>query len=120
MTPFGKRVRELRQQRGLTLKKMAQDLEISSAYLSALEHGYRGLPSAALFVQICEYFGLIWDDFEAMQKLIDLSNPQASVDTRGMSAGHTELANEFARNIGAMTAVEVGELLQALRKKKRA
>jgi len=42
MTPFGQKVRNLRDQRGITLKKMATDLHVSSAYLSALEHGHRG------------------------------------------------------------------------------
>ena len=45
MTPFGRRCRELRRQRGLTLKRMAADLNLSAAYLSALEHGQRGRPS---------------------------------------------------------------------------
>ena len=44
MTPFGARVRELRAAKGIQLKDMAQDLQVSSAYLSALEHGKRGRP----------------------------------------------------------------------------
>ncbi|HER27194.1 MAG TPA: transcriptional regulator, partial [Rhodospirillales bacterium] len=32
MTPFGARVRELRDRRGILLKKMADDLGVSSAY----------------------------------------------------------------------------------------
>ncbi|HSR55325.1 MAG TPA: helix-turn-helix transcriptional regulator, partial [Alphaproteobacteria bacterium] len=44
MTPFGAKVRELRRQRGVTLKRMAEDLQLSPAYLSALEHGHRGRP----------------------------------------------------------------------------
>ncbi|MBT4940441.1 MAG: helix-turn-helix transcriptional regulator, partial [Rhodospirillaceae bacterium] len=44
MTPFGKRVRELRAAKNIQLKQMAEDLHVSSAYLSALEHGNRGRP----------------------------------------------------------------------------
>lgn len=44
MTPFGKRLRELREERGVTQKEMAQALRVSPAYLSALEHGRRGQP----------------------------------------------------------------------------
>jgi transcriptional regulator with XRE-family HTH domain len=115
MTPFGQKVRALRAVRGITLKKMAMDLEISSAYLSALEHGHRGLPSAALFVQICEYFGLIWDDFEAMQRLVEVSDPRVIVDTRGLDARHTELANELAKRIGTMSKTDVEALIAILR-----
>ena len=118
MTPFGQKVRELRAARGITLKKMAKDLEISSAYLSALEHGHRGQPSAALFVQICEYFGLIWDDFEAMQRLADLSDPRVTIDTRGLTPAHTELANVLARRIDALSAEDAKFLLKSLRGEK--
>ena len=45
MTPFGERVRDLRAEVGVTLKQMALALEVSPAYLSALEHGHRGLRS---------------------------------------------------------------------------
>ena len=44
MTPFGRRLRELREERGLSAKDMAAGLGISPAYLSALEHGRRGRP----------------------------------------------------------------------------
>ena len=35
MTPFGEKVRQLRKDRGILMKKMASDLGVSSAYLSA-------------------------------------------------------------------------------------
>ncbi|MBO6784864.1 MAG: helix-turn-helix transcriptional regulator, partial [Alphaproteobacteria bacterium] len=47
MTPFGEKVRALRKARGVNLKQMAADLELSPAYLSSLEHGHRGRPSEA-------------------------------------------------------------------------
>jgi transcriptional regulator with XRE-family HTH domain len=115
MTPFGARVRELRRARGVALKRMAADLQLSSAYLSALEHGHRGRPTPALIVQICEYFHLIWDDFEDMHRLADLSHPNVSVDTRGLSAEATELANLLAERIGRLDSGTVGDLLARLR-----
>ena len=39
MTPFGKRLRELRQKKRVTQKRMAADLGVSPAYLSALGAG---------------------------------------------------------------------------------
>ena len=69
MTPFGARLRELRTQRGVTLKDLAAALQVSAAYLSALEHGRRGRPSAGLVHQVNEYFGLIWDDAEDLNRL---------------------------------------------------
>lgn len=114
MTPFGKRVRELRAVRGVTLKQMAADLEISQAYLSSLEHGRRGRPTEALVVQICEYFNLIWDDFEEMHRLAAISHPRVTVDTAGLSPAHTSLANALAERIAMLSEEEAGELRAAL------
>lgn len=99
MTPFGERVRGLRDARGITLKQMATDLHISSAYLSALEHGKRGQPSAQLIRQICAYFGIIWDEAEELERLAALSHPRVTVDTAGLSPKATEFANRLAERI---------------------
>ena len=53
MTPFGEKVRRLRQERGLLLKDMAAHLGVSSAYLSALERGERGKPTWTLIQGSC-------------------------------------------------------------------
>ena len=99
MTPFGVKVRELRQHRKITLKKMAEDLGVSSAYFSALEHGHRGQPGSGLVQQICGYFDLIWDDAEELRHLAKLSHPRIVVDTAALSPKATELANTLAETI---------------------
>jgi transcriptional regulator with XRE-family HTH domain len=70
VTPFGARLRALRADRGLTLKDLAEGLQVSAAYLSALEHGKRGAPSAGLVHQVNEYFGLIWDEADDLARLL--------------------------------------------------
>ncbi len=102
MTPFGERIRELRKVRGITLKKMAEDLGVSSAYLSALEHGHRGRPAPGMIMQICGYFDLIWDQTEELKRLALLSHPRATVDTAGLSPKATELANTLAEHIAEL------------------
>ncbi|HLI10169.1 MAG TPA: helix-turn-helix transcriptional regulator [Alphaproteobacteria bacterium] len=116
MTPFGERVRQLRRQRGVTLRRMAQDLAISAAYLSALEHGRRGRPSSGLVHQICTYFGLFWDDAEALERLARLSHPRVMVDTTGLSAAKTELANLLAERIRELPDTDAAELITRLRR----
>ena len=46
MTPFGVKIRDWRQRKKLTLYQQANTLGVSAAYLSALETGARGRPSA--------------------------------------------------------------------------
>jgi transcriptional regulator with XRE-family HTH domain len=115
MTPFGAKVRALRRARGITMKRMAGDLEISQAFLSALEHGHRGRPSPALLVQICEYFHLIWDEYEEMHRLARLSHPRVTVDTRGLDPSRTELANLLADRIAEIDDAAVADLLKRLK-----
>ena len=114
MTPFGEKIRELRRRRGITLKQLAGALELSPAYLSALEHGHRGLPTPALIVQICEYFNLIWDDYEEMHRLARLSHPRVVVDTRGLAPAATELANLMAERIGALDEATIAAVRRQL------
>ncbi|MBI2978586.1 MAG: helix-turn-helix transcriptional regulator, partial [Rhodospirillales bacterium] len=102
MTPFGIKIREHRAKRGISLKKMAEDLGVSSAYFSALEHGHRGRPGSGLIQQICGYFDLMWDEAEELKRLAGLSHPRVVVDTSGLSARATELANKLAETIGDM------------------
>jgi transcriptional regulator with XRE-family HTH domain len=115
MTPFGLRVRELRRQRAIALKRMAADLQLSPAYLSALEHGHRGTPTPALVVQICEYFHLIWDDYEEIHRLVALSDPKVVVDTSGLSPRATELANLLAERISTLDDAMLDRLVADLR-----
>lgn len=102
MTPFGEKVRELREARGITLKQMAEDLGVSSAYFSALEHGHRGRPGSGLVQQICGYFELMWDDAEELKRLAELSHPRVTVDTAGLSPKATQLANLLAERIDTL------------------
>jgi transcriptional regulator with XRE-family HTH domain len=115
MTPFGAKLRELRKLRGITLKEMAESLEISSAYLSALEHGKRGKPSPMLVRQICTFFTIIWDEAEELERLSRISHPRVAVDTAGLSPRATELANLLAERIGDLSEDELAALLANIR-----
>ena len=107
MTPLGARLRALREQRGLTLKDMARALNVSSAYLSALEHGRRGTPTWVLLQRIITYFNVIWDEAEELQRLAELSDPRVVIDTGGLSPEATEFANRLANDIGKLKPEDV-------------
>lgn len=114
MTPFGERVRQMREARGIALKDMAAALQTSSAYLSALEHGHRGVPSPILVQQICAFFGIIWDEAEELERLVRLSDPRVTVETGGLSPRHTLVANVLARRIAALTPQQLDRVLDAM------
>ncbi len=99
MTPFGAKLRELRSARGILQRQMAAALEVSPAYLSALEHGRRGAPSAGLIHQICDYLGLIWDDADELRNLAKLSRPRLKVNAAGLTPEQTALGNRISRQL---------------------
>jgi len=99
MTPLGSKLREMRAARGVTLKEMAQAIGVSSAYLSALEHGKRGAPTWFLVQRIIVYFNVIWDDAEELCRLAQSSDPRIKVDTSGAIPEATAFANLLARSI---------------------
>lgn len=113
MTPFGEKLRQLRAARGILQRDMAAALEISAPYLSALEHGRRGTPSAGLIHQICQYFGLIWDEADELAALARSSRPRLRLNAAGLTAAQTALANRLARELRQLDAATVAAM-QAL------
>ena len=115
MTPFGARLHELRRLGGITQKRMAADLGVSAAYLSALEHGNRGRPGSGLVMQICSCFELIWDEAEELKRLARLSHPRVVVDTAALGPKATELANLLAESIAALDDQTIEWMLAEIR-----
>lgn len=114
MTPFGERMRELRAARGLTQQQQADQLGVSKAYISALENGSRGRPSAPLVDQICAWLGLIWDDAEDLKTLAAKSHPKPTIDASHSHAAAVELANLLAIHIGTLDEPACRRLVDVL------
>ncbi|MDE2445553.1 MAG: transcriptional regulator [Alphaproteobacteria bacterium] len=117
MTPFGAKLRELRQARSLTLAEMAKAIGVSSAYLSALEHGKRGRPSWHLVQAIIAYLNIIWDEAEDLIKLSRVSHPRISIDTAGLEPSATELANQLAKSISKLDQATIQKMLDLVKAK---
>lgn len=122
MTPFGRKLRELREERGVSQKDMAKSVGVSAAYLSALEHGRRGQPTWDLLQRIIGYFNIIWDDAEELQNLAAISHPRVTIDTAGLTPEATELANLIARHIRILdkdTVRQISLSVEEARKRRR-
>ena len=116
MTPLGERIRSLRRERGVSQKDMAAAIGVSAAYLSALEHGRRGIPTWTLIQKIIGYFNVIWDDAEELQRLAEASRPRVRLDTSGLSPAATELANLLAANIARLDEDAIERLTAAVKR----
>ncbi len=107
-------MRALRATRGMTMAQLAAMLEVTPAYLSALEHGHRGAPGTGLVHQVCDAFGLIWDEADELARLARLSHPRVTVDTAGLSPEQTALANRLAQTIHRLPPETVAGLLEQI------
>jgi len=116
MTPFGQKIRQIRRAKNVNLKEMAEGVGVSSAYLSALEHGKRGTPTWAMVQRIIAYFNIIWDEAEELQRLAEISNPRIVVDTAGLDPKATELANRLSVDIGRVDVTVLEDMILMLAK----
>ena len=91
MTPFGRALRDLRAQKGVTQAEMAKALGVSPAYLSALEHGNRGTPPFATVLKVIQYFDLIWDEAEQLKDLARRSRPKVTINIAELKPKAAEL-----------------------------
>jgi transcriptional regulator with XRE-family HTH domain len=114
VTPFGLKMRSLRAKRGLTLQDQGDFLGVSSAYISALEHGKRGRPSPALVDQICVWLELIWDEAELLKYLAQMSHPAPTIQTASLPPEATFLANLLAQNIDRLSAQQCRQIFEDL------
>lgn len=116
MTPFGHALRELRRRRGITQKMLAEAIGVSPAYLSALEHGKRGVPSFDLLQRITGHFNIIWDEAEELFHVARVSDPKVVLDTTGMPPDYTGFANRLAKQIRSLPADVIEEMELLLEK----
>jgi transcriptional regulator with XRE-family HTH domain len=107
MTPFGKRLRELRQDKSMTQKQLAAALHVSPAYLSALEHGHRSPPTFQFVQKVIGTFNIIWDEAEELQRLSYISHPRVTIDTAGLNPLATEVANLLSEKIADMSEAQL-------------
>jgi len=117
MTPLGAKIRALREARGISLKEMAAAINVSSAYLSALEHGHRGRPTGFLLHRIIAFFNVIWDEAEELQRLAEISDPKVTIDTGGLLPEATELTNRLRDNIDRLDPEDMKFLRDELMKR---
>ena len=114
MTPFGAKLRTLRKKHSITLKAFAATLNVSAAYISALEHGRRGQPGPGLVLEICRHLNLTWDEAEDLKGLARLSLPKVTLDTAGLSPQATEMANRLKWSLSGLSEEQISDILKTI------
>ncbi|MBP3695163.1 MAG: helix-turn-helix transcriptional regulator [Thermoguttaceae bacterium] len=97
ITSFGKILRKIRIDSGEILKNMADRLEISSAYLSAIENGRRVIPET-LVHQLQVAYSLSAEVVQELQKAKDESMMYIRIDLEKSSPLQKNAAIIFQRS----------------------
>ena len=87
MKTLGQRVRELREERDLSLRELARKLEVSAAFLSDVELGRR-FPSSVVLVKMAQILEVKADELRALDTrppVEDLKRMAASNPTYGFA-----------------------------------
>ena len=116
LTKFGKFLRVLRMERGELLKNMAENLRISSAYLSSIEMGNREIPKS-LPQDLIQKYNLTEEEQVEMQKAISASIKTIDISLVNTTNLQKEAALVFARNLEKMNDTSIEEFLDFMKKR---
>ena len=115
LTPFGRFIRKLRIDTGFLLKDLANDLEVTPSYLSAVEMGKRRIPDS-WSEKICSFFSLNQSQGEELRALIQADQSKIQIDLGKASQEQRDLAFVFARKLDGLDENEVQEMFKIFKK----
>ena len=105
VTKFGKFCRILRIEHNQLLKDMADALDVSSAFLSAVENGKKEIPSTWL-EKISTLYSLTESTAEQLATAIDTSRKEYRVNLENIATEDRALALSFARKLEAISQMD--------------
>jgi HTH-type transcriptional regulator, competence development regulator len=117
LTAFGRMTRKIRVEHDEYLKDMAEHLDVSPAYLSAVERGQRNAPAEWVGV-LQEAYNLTHDTADCMKRALMESRTYAKLDISHLSSGDKRLIERMAEQLSGFEASEREQLQQLLNRRK--
>lgn len=115
LTEYGKFLKKLRIDNGELLKDMAQKLDVTVSYLSAVENGKREVPTKWLNI-IKDEYDLGDKQYDDMKKAAYQSKKTISFDLSQKDAVDRNLALSFAREFHDLTTEEKADIMNILKR----
>ena len=115
LTSIGKFLRKLRVDRGEILKDMAEKLNVTVSFLSAVENGKKHMPSTWIRI-ICNLYNLNEEQQKEFTTAIAETEEAIEMNLVNASIGRRELAVSFARRFNNISDAQVEEILSILSK----
>jgi len=113
LTAFGKEVRKLRIDGGVSLMDFADAMGCSASFVSSVDTGRRNPPEEYVN-QVVKYFKL---DRKRATELHKLAHATRKVVQLRPKAANREVVAEFARKIGVLDTQDIGEIMQILNRR---
>lgn len=113
LTSIGKFLRKLRIDQGEILKDMAEKLEVTVSFLSAVENGKKRMPGA-WNKKICELYQLDKNQRDTFTEAIADTEESIEINFRNVTTEHRELAVSFARKFSDIDDSQIEEIKKIL------
>lgn len=117
MTNFGKELRKIRLDLGITLFDMATAIGVSSAMLSSVETGKKAAPDE-LVGRLASIYPAVHARRAEFVSLADQTKKEVRVNLEKSSKEASELAVAFARNFNQLSAADISQLMAVFDKQK--
>lgn len=109
LTPFGKAVRKIRIDRGISLKAMADTLGVSSSYVSAVENGRKPI-AKSFFNEVVLFFNLNENERKELDRAKDLSSNSIVINVTSSNENARETLLAFARRFESLPDNELKKI----------
>ncbi len=114
LTNFGRLCKRIRFDADEVLGDMAERLEVTSSFLSAIMHGKKNVPES-LCHKIKEEYHLSEADYEELLQAAETSQTQIKIKMHGKSDADRDLILSFARGIEEMREEDKKKIMEILR-----
>ena len=116
LTEFGKALRKIRIDRQQLLKEMANNLEVSSAYLSAVETGKRRIPKDWVS-KISTIYSLSPEARDDLQNSADNSVSDVTISLVNASEEKRNAVLSFARALDGLSDEDLKKIMSSMKAK---
>lgn len=109
ITEFGKEIRKLRIDLGITLFEMAKATDVSSSFLSAMENGKKAVSDEYIDV-LAEKFEVVKNTKNHFLKLADKTKKEVRINLSSNGNKSNELATSFARQFSELSDEQIEKI----------
>lgn len=114
VSPFGKYLRKIRIDIGITLQEMADKLKVSSAQLSFIETGKRNI-SSNFIEKVIKFLKLTKRESEQLYNLVEQSQKSIKIPLDNISYEYREVVSIFSKKFSHLTINQINKIKKVLK-----